>query len=597
VTKQATTAKLRDLATPVTQRVVEVKKLPAPVEPKDPYRTVQAIEPKPDQQQQHRQNKQQQTASRKSVVSTYDSSEYDYEEEGAVISSGHQDKRIINAKSDHDELEGDQGFYDESPSLTEVDATMSVSAGGRQDDFYAKPVAPSQRRQQSVQHFPQPETRRQPQTPTTSIEEADVEQHQAFDYSKTIFRTPVNSGHNSRQQQQFPHTPANEPVQQRENGRPATYVDETTETERHQPLKVKQGQQPGVRRQQQQQQQRHQQPSSSERNTSPPEVPVFEAERPSFYSPNLQASPNQQQRQFEVGQHHHQRQQQPAQQQAGEWPPRHPTADLNRKNKPRNPPHHPEEYQQHQQPSDNFGNAPRHKSKNPPEQHYQEEREDLQSDPQPPYRHQPPPYRPEEVGLNYDQPEEQHRPKEHHRPNKEHHQPIYDYQDGQQNGKKNQRPRRPPTETHPAPEFDPVPQNNPWLNHQNQPEENTYDPYDQQNQEHHPQHHEQEEQQRRPQEHQTEEPLPIAPTPGRRPPGGRPTFQSGEQFNGADNDEKGNNDGDFDSPGPFKAPPPHRPHHPQPNNRQRPHRPPPSHQRPKDASIVTQGLNTLKVYI
>ena len=594
MTKQATTAKLRDLATPVTQRVVEIKKLPAPVEPKDPYRTVQAIEPKPGQQQQHRQNKQQQTASRKSVVSTYDSSEYDYEEEGAVISGGHQDKRIINAKSDHDELEGDQGFYDESPSLTEVDATMSVSAGGRQDDFYAKPAAPSQRRQQSVQHVPQPETRRQPQTPTTSMEEADVEQHQAFDYSKTIFRTPVNSGQNLRQQQQFPHTPANEPVQQRENGRPATYVDETTETERHQPLKVKQGQQPGVRRQQQQQQ-RHQQPSSSERNTSPPEVPVFEAERPSFYSPNLQASPNQQQRQFEVGQHHHQRQQQPAQQQAGEWPPRHPTADLNRKNKPRHPPHHPEEYQQHQQPSENFSNVPRHKSKNPPEQHYQEEREDLQSDP--PYHHQPPPYRPQEVGLNYDQPEEQHRPKEHHRPNKEHHQPIYDYQDGQQNGKKNQRPRRPPTETHPAPEFDPVAQNNPWLNHQNQPEENTYDPYDQQNQDHHPQHHEQEEQERRPQEHQTEEPLPIAPTPGRRPPGGRPTFQSGEQFNGADNDEKGNNDGDFDSPGPFKAPPPHRPHHPQPNNRQRPHRPPPSHQRPKDASIVTQGLNTLKVYI
>ncbi|XP_057371905.1 titin-like [Daphnia carinata] len=594
--KPAPAVKQRDPAA-VTQHVVDLKKIPPPpvaptVDLKEPYRTV--AEPKPEQHR--RQNKQQQqTASRKSAIS-YDSSEYDYEEEAAAISnSAHQDKQM-SIHSKMDESEGGQSSYDESPSLTSVDASMSVSGG--QDDFYAKVAAPAatQRRHQFVQQFVhQPESRRQPQA--VSTEEADVEQHQAFDYGKTIFRTQLGSGQVGRQ---HPHEYEGQ-VQQRENGRPSTYVDEATETERQQAAKAKQGQ-PGVRKQQLRQQQQQQ---PLERNTAPPEASVFEAERPSFFSTNLQASPNQ--RQFQVGQQHHQRQQLAPQQPAGDWPPRHPAPESNRKNKPRTP------YRPEEQPSrENFVNVPKYKPSNPtvaPVQRYQEEAEDFQrdhqSDLQAPYHHQQQPYRPEEDGVNYGQPEEHHRPEENHRPEehyrpkehhrtKEHHQPIYDNQEQVQHGKKNNvRQRRP--ESRPGPESEPT-QSNPWHTKQGQPEGNAYDPYEEQRQEphreqQHVQHHHEPEQQH--EQHQPEEPLPVAPIPGRRPPGGRPSFQPEEQFNGPENDPKGNNESEFEDSPPFVAPTQKRPQHPSPN-RPRPHRPLPPPQRPRDASIVTQGLNTLK---
>lgn len=588
--KAAPAVKQRDPAA-VTQHVVDLKKIPPPVvavDLKEPYRAVG--EPKPEPHQ--RQNKQQQTASRKSAIS-YDSSEYDYEEDATAVAAGHQDKQIIHSKMD--ESEGDQSFYDESSSLTAVDATMSV--GGGQDDFYAKAAPPPQRRQQFVQQFHQPESRRQPQVAST--EETDVEQHQAFDYGKTIFRTQVGSGQASRQ---HPHTVEYEQVQQRENGRPSTYVDETAETQRHQPAKAKQGQ-PGVRKQQLAGHRQQQQPL--ERNTSPTEAPVFEAERPSFFSTNLQASPNQ--RQFQVGQQHHQRQQLAPQQQAGEWPARHPAPESNRKTKPRTP-YRPEE----QQSSEKFVNVPKYKpGSNPavaPVQRYQEEPEEFQRDHQSdPYHHQQQPYRPEEDGTNYGQPEEHHRPeenhrpeehyrpKDHHRPKEQHHQPIYDNQEVQHGKKNHVRQRRPPIESRPAPESEPT-QSNPWQTQQSQAEANAYDPYEEQRQEpHREQHHESEQQheQHQPQAHQPEEPPSVAPIPGRRPPGGRPSFQSEEQFNGSDNDGKGNSDTDFEDSPPFVAPAHKRPQHPS-ANRPRPHRPLPPPQRPRDASIVTQGLNTLK---
>ena len=483
---QQLTVKSREPSVPAA----DLQKLvPPPAElSNNPYRTAESSPAAGRHQKQP-------TASRKSVTGSYDSSEYDYEQED-VISAGHQEKR----PSGREQLEGPGNYHSAA-----VEAVVSVGAAA--DDFYDSPAAkttPAQRRNQQ----------RRPQQPANSAEQSELEQHQSFDASKTIFRTQVR--------------PQLEEIRQRE--RPSPYSDEAK-----QPAGV-------VGRRQQQQQQR-----PSERN--PSELPAtFEAERPSFHSPNLQATQRPQQ---PAGPQHRLQQQQP------EWPQRQSAVpEATRKSKPRI----------HPRPEEATEAA---RKRNPAVPRYPEEQEVNQRDhhPRPPYHNPPAPYRPLEE-------EEPIRPEYHH-------QPTYEFPPEEPKVNKQQRPRRPPPQEYEEP---------PRPTYQEVPEENSYDPYENENQRPDP-YREQEEQHNRPEEnrqeeeeqqhHQVEEPpRPAAPAPGsnRRPPNGRPSFHSGEQFGGADN----GNGQHFNGP----------PQRPQGNNRQRP----PHHQRPRD-SVVTQGLNTLKVPI
>ena len=166
--------------------------------------------------------------------------------------------------------------------------------------------------------------------------------------------------------------------------------------------------------------------------------------------------------------------------------------------------------------------------------------------------------------------------------------PIYEQEDQYKSPYySSQRPRRPTT---PRPEYNPY-QNDPVS--AEQPEENSaYDdnPYDEHR----------EEPPREPEypTHEnagySEEPATV-PTPSRRPSvptQSPPVQQPSEQFNGpSDFGFDGDSNGDLKPPGGFNGPPPRPPpHHPP----RRPNRPPPHLQRPRE-SVVTQGLNTLKV--
>lgn len=497
----------------------------------EPYRTVHQVEEpqsvgQQQQQQQQARQKQPTTAGRKSVTN-YDSSEYDYDEDGTPILAGHHqdNKKTINSKSSYD-LPDEEHFDGQT---------------GHQDDIYNSPAVSNNRRQQSAQ---QPSHRQQQPNSAEQLELLQIQQN--FDSSKTIFRTNVNAGQHFRQ-------------------RPADDGGKSTEATERPPVATKstKGQQSDVRRQQQVQQQHQQQRHhSSERKPSVPEGPAHGIERPSFKPTNLQG---QQQSPFEDDQIDRQFHQQYSPQQD------RPARPVKPKNKV--PAYRPEE--------PDFGNGRKNKPKNsvaPQPNYYQDgqdggEQESRDNRNGPSY-HQPL-YRPEEVGQNYDQPEVQH-------------QPQYEQQDHQIPAYQH-RPRR-PTESRPAQpvqqEYEPA-QNNPRLQYQNnQPEENAYDPYGGDRPEaprEHPQqyHPEPEEADHPVEEPQTAAPAPP-PAPTKRP---RPAFHSEEQFNGPNS---GHKDGDFNQAGPFNGPP--RPHHPQ-GGRQRPHRPP---QRPRE-SVVTQGLNTLKV--
>lgn len=204
------------------------------------FRTLAEPQPKPTAAP-IAQNEPLEASRRKSVRPIYDSSEYDYEDEGAVAPS--HDEMPLNARTE--KQQPDHAFIDEEEAA-----------------YYD-----NQRRRQGVQkNSPQPNSNKNKQRPSAP-ETHDYEQ---FDPEETIFRTQVSSQFRPQEPPRYQNGPFDEEVQAREEEEELYVAEEPEERPAARPNKGHSARKQPVPAQQ------------SGRDRSPPETSRFETERPHF---------------------------------------------------------------------------------------------------------------------------------------------------------------------------------------------------------------------------------------------------------------------------------------------------------------------------